>query len=196
MTTRYVALLRGINVGGKNLIPMADLRACFESIGATAVTTYIQSGNVLFDGDDRPRSAWVSTIETALSDRFGYEAKIVLLDHGALRAAVQGAPKGFGDDLETYRCDVLFLRGPHTAAEVIAAIRPREGIDRAAAGDGVCYFERLTARASGSRLSTVMSLPAYQEMTIRNWRTTTKLLALLDERERDERVSPPSSGRT
>lgn len=182
--TRYVALLRGINVGGKNLIPMADLRACVESTGASAVTTYIQSGNVLFEGADRPTAAWARAIEQALSDRFRYEAKIVLLDHDGIRAAVQGAPEGFGDDLDTYRCDVLFLRGPHTAEEVIAAIRPREGIDRAFAGDGVCYFERLTARASGSRLSTVATLPAYQEMTIRNWRTTTRLLALLDERPR------------
>lgn len=182
MTTRYVALLRGINVGGKNLIPMAELRATFESIGATEVATYIQSGNVLFEGATHSAATWASKIEHALSDRFGYEAKIVLLDHDGLRKAVEGAPKGFGDDLDTYRCDVLFLRGPHTAEEVITAIRPREGIDRAAAGDGVCYFERLTARASGSRLSTVATLPAYQEMTIRNWRTTTKLLALLDER--------------
>jgi uncharacterized protein (DUF1697 family) len=178
----YLALLRGINVGGKNIIPMADLRACVAALGARDVATYIQSGNVIFDGDDRPAAAWTDAIEAALSARFDYHARIVLRDHDAMRAAVHGAPPGFDDDLDSYRCDVMFLRGPTTTTEVVAQVRTRDGVDRVFAGDGVVYFERLAARASQSRLSSVMSLPVYAEMTIRNWRTTTTLLAMLDDR--------------
>lgn len=182
MATWYVALLRGINVGGNNRVPMADLRACFDELGARDVATYIQSGNVLFAADRGRPATWIERIEAGLSDRFDYSARIVLRAHAELRAVVQGAPRGFGTDPDRYRSDVLFLLGPSTPSEVIAQVRPREGVDAVAPGPGVVYFERLTARATQSRLSKVVSLPIYQEMTIRNWRTTTTLLAMLDER--------------
>ena len=78
MAPHLVALLRGINVGGNNIIPMADLRACMTDLGAEQVATYIQSGNVLFDGSGRTAAAWTSTIEQALSARFGYSASVVI----------------------------------------------------------------------------------------------------------------------
>ena len=184
MTTSYAALLRGINVGGKNPVPMPALRECFESIGASNVATYIQSGNLLFDATGRrTTSGWITAIEAALTERFGYAARIVLIDHDALKGVVRNAPTWFGEDPDAYRSDVMFLRGPTTAAEVVAQLRPRDGVDRVAAGDGVVYYDRLAARATQSRMSMVASLPVYAEMTIRNWRTTTRLLAMLDERE-------------
>lgn len=183
-STHYVALLRGINVGGNNPVPMAALRECLAGLGARDVTTYIQSGNVLFDGGERDASDWIATIEAGLVDRFGFEARIALRSHAELRSIVDGAPAGFGGDPDTYRSDVIFLRGPATAGEIVAGLRPREGVDTIVAGDGVVYAERLVARASQSRISKVAGLPAYPQMTIRNWRTTTTLLAMLDERAR------------
>lgn len=193
--TLYVALLRGINVGGNNLIPMTDLRTCFEVLGAKEVATYIQSGNVIFDGGDRPTTDWAATIETALAETFAYDARIVLVDHPTLRRVVDDAPDGFDRDPDDYRRDVAFLRGPSTAADVIEGLRARDGVDRFVAGQGVVYFERLASRASQSRLSKVASLPAYREMTIRNWRTTTTLLGMLDERLGDD-ITPLSSAET
>lgn len=76
----------------------------------------------------------------------------------------------------------MFLLGPSTAAEAVARMRARDGVDSMTAGDGVVYFERLIARATQSYLSKVVGTPIYQEMTIRNWRTTTTLLRMLDER--------------
>src|SRR5690606_4869661 len=64
---QYVALLRGINVGGKNIIRMAELRACFEVLDFANVRTYIQSGNVLFYADGLDRTALIGQIEDALS---------------------------------------------------------------------------------------------------------------------------------
>ena len=177
----FVALLRGINVGGNNLIPMPDLRDAFSEAGATEVATYIQSGNVLFEGD-QDQDAWVRRFEQVLADRFGYRGRVTLRSRRQLRAIVDGAPHGFGEDPETFRSDVLFLLGPSTAAEVATHIRLRDGVDSMAIGDAVIYFERLTARASQSLLSKVASTPVYQEMTIRNWRTTTTLMRMLDER--------------
>jgi uncharacterized protein (DUF1697 family) len=177
---RYVALLRGINVGGNNLIPMAELRSCFEALGFGNVATYIQSGNVLFEAD-RPKPPSLSArIEEALSERFGYQARIVLRSHSQMHAIVADAPAGFGSQPDLYRYDVLFLREPLIAAEAMKELRTREGVDQAFAGDGVCYFSRLISRASQSYMSRIVALPVYQSMTIRNWNTTVKLLALMD----------------
>ncbi len=180
MATRYVALLRGINVGGKNIIPMAALRDCFRDLGAIDVTTYIQSGNVLFDGDDLEATAWTARIEQGLSNRFGYAASVVLRSHDELAAVVTGAPADFGAYADRVRSDVIFLKEPLTAPEVLGQVTTREGVDTVWAGEGVVYFERLVAKASQSHLSRIAGLPIYQRMTIRNWRTTTALLAILD----------------
>ena len=177
----FVALLRGINVGGKNPIPMAGLRDAFREVGATAVATYIQSGNVLFEGAG-DQDAWVPRLEEVLSRRFGYRGQVTLRSRKQLRAIVGGAPPRFGEDPDTYRSDVLFLLGPSTAAEAASHIRTRDGVDSMAVGDGVIYFERLIARATQSLLSKMVGTPIYQEMTIRNWRTTTTLMRMLDER--------------
>lgn len=182
MGRSFVALLRGINVGGNNPVPMAHLRETVAGLGATHVATYIQSGNVLFDGGRVGAGEWVERLERALAERFDYHARVALRSHEQLRAVVEGAPAGFGQEPERFRSDVVFLLGPSTAAEAVARMRAREGVDSMAAGDGVVYFERLTARATQSLLSKVVGTPIYQEMTIRNWRTTTTLLRMLDER--------------
>lgn len=181
MGTRFVALLRGINVGGNNAVPMADLRASIEDLGAMDVRTYIQSGNVLFDGGRTGAGTWIKRMERALGERFGYDARVTLRSHAELRAIVGDAPSGFGSDPDRYRSDVIFLLGPSTAPQALAQMRAREGVDTMTAGDGVIYVERLVARATQSYLSKVVGTPIYREMTIRNWRTTTTLLRLLDE---------------
>lgn len=182
MGTRYLALLRGINVGGNNPVPMADLRATVADLGATDVATYIQSGNVLFDGGRAGATTWIERLEVALAERFAYKARVTLRSHAELRSIVDGAPKGFGTAPDRFRSDVVFLLGPSSAREAVTQMRARDGVDTMAAGDGVVYFERLIARATQSYLSKVIGTPIYREMTIRNWRTTTTLLRMLDER--------------
>jgi uncharacterized protein (DUF1697 family) len=174
-----VALLRGINVGGANVIPMAELRAAFETLGLVGVATYIQSGNVLFSGGgDAVRLA--RRIERGLSEELGYSATIVLRSHAQMQAIVSGAPRGFGAAADRFRYDVVFLKEPLDAAEAMQSVRAREGVDEAHAGDGVIYFSRLIARASQSHLPRLVSTPVYRHMTIRNWNTTTKLLRLME----------------
>ncbi len=180
---RYVALLRGINVGGKNLIPMASLKACFEEHGYEDVRTYIHSGNVVFSSALSNRAELTRRVEQMLGMTFDhYDASVVLLRRSQIRAIVDRAPKGFGTQPARYRYDVIFLKAPLTPRAAIKDVPTKEGVDRAWAGTGVLYLSRLTSRASQSRLSRVVSMPIYKSMTIRNWNTTTKLLALLDAR--------------
>jgi uncharacterized protein (DUF1697 family) len=159
---------------------MADLKACFEAIGFSDVTTYIQSGNVLFKSPQKDRTKLVKKIEKALSARFGYESRIVLVTHAELQKIVRGAQQGFGGSGDRYRYDVIFLKEPLTPEVAIRIVSTREGVDTAHAGEYVLYFSRLISRVTQSRLSRIIGLPEYQNMTIRNWGTTTKLLALME----------------
>lgn len=179
MSTRYVALLRGINVGGANLIPMAALRASFESCALADVSTYIQSGNVIFSASGTERRI-AARIGKVLAAEFGYAGLVLLRSQGQMRDVIAKAPGGFGKALDKYRYDVAFLDASLVASAALETIRRREGVDEAAAGPGVMYFSRLISRASQSYLPKLASMPIYRQMTVRNWNTTTKLLALID----------------
>jgi len=177
----YVALLRGVNVGGKNLIKMPALKECFEANGFEDVTTYIQSGNVVFRSERTGSAELTRRIESMLAEAFGYPASVVLRDRRQMRAIVERAPRGFGAEPNTYRrYDVIFLKEPLTARTAMKGVLTRPGVDEAHAGSGVLYFSRLTSRASQSLLSRIVSMPVYQSMTIRNWNTTTTLLRMME----------------
>ncbi|MCY4583389.1 MAG: DUF1697 domain-containing protein [Chloroflexi bacterium] len=177
----YVALLRGINVGGKNVINMAELRHCFEVEGFGEVATYIQSGNVIFRSTLSEAGSLSARIEGMLAAAFEYQAKVVLASLPQMRAVVAEAPAGFGYRPDMHRYDALFLRSPLTATAAMEFVLTRTGVDEAWAGNGVLYFSRLIARASQSYLSRLASMPVYQSMTIRNWNTTTKLLQMMEQ---------------
>ncbi|MDP1818711.1 MAG: DUF1697 domain-containing protein [Acidimicrobiales bacterium] len=176
---RYVALLRGINVGGRNKVAMADLRAAFEADGHGGVRTYIQSGNVVFESDAPARSL-EERLERVLEGRFGTPLVVVVRSERQLRSVMADAPAGFGALPDVYHSDVVFLRSPLTAAKAMRVVQVREGVDQAWPGRRVVYFARLSAERTRSRMSKIVGTPEYQQMTIRSWSTTTKLLQLLD----------------
>ncbi len=175
----YIALLRGINVGGNNIVKMVDLKTCLESMGITEVTTYIQSGNVVFQSDEANTEILEKRMEEKLSKRFGFKILVVLVTSKQLEEVIKNAPKGFGSKPDVYKYDVLFLKEPLTALVALKDIVLKEGVDTAYAGKDVLYFSRLTEKLTQSRLSRIVGLPIYQNLTIRNWNTATKLLALI-----------------
>lgn len=177
----YLVLLRGINVGGKNKLPMAALRACLEKLGFTGVSTYIASGNVILQSDRSPAQVQ-DQIEQALIQNFKLDSdliKVLVLTPVQLQAIVDHRPKGFGDQPDIYHSDAIFLMGI-TPAEAMAVFNPREGVDTVWPGEGVIYSQRLSAQRTKSRLSRIMLSPLYQSMTIRNWNTTLALLTRLN----------------
>lgn len=177
---QFVALLRGINVGGNNLIKMAELRACFESQGFRDVATYIQSGNVLFKAAESGSANLTPRLEQVLARTFDYQACVVVRSRKQLQQIVERAPKGFGKEPSKYRYDVIFLKEPLSAKTAMKSVLVKQGVDQAYTGAGVLYFSRLISKASQSQLSRLVSQPVYKSMTIRNWNTTTKLLGLLE----------------
>ena len=179
---QYLALLRGINVGGKNTVAMAELRDEFERMGLDEVATYINSGNVLFRAPRQGAAKLAARIEKALTKRFGIDLKVVLQTEAQLRAVVDAAPgrREYGTD--RFRSDVIFLRKPLTPAKAMRPVELKEGVDRVWKGRGVLYFSRLDAKRTASRMGKIVGTPEYQDMTIRSWSTTKKLLALMDDR--------------
>jgi uncharacterized protein (DUF1697 family) len=181
--TSYVVLLRGINVGGRNKVPMAQLRSVLEDLGFSNVSTYIASGNVLLDSDLSAAKV-ASTIEDALPKAFKLHSELVriaVLSRTELEAIVKGRPKGFGDEPAKYHSDAILLMGID-ADEALAVFSPRDGVDTVWPGAGVIYSQRLSAERTKSRLNRIMTAPAYASMTIRSWQTTLALLELMRKR--------------
>ena len=176
----YVALLRGINVGGKNLIRMPALKECFEAGGFEDVSTYIASGNVFFRAAGSG-AALEDRIEKMLAKAFPYDATVMVRSRTQMRSIVEKAPKSIGADTKNHLYDVLFLKKPLTTSAVLKQVPIREDVDEIHAGPGVVYFSRVTKLAARSRLSRVASLPIYKNMTIRSWSTTTRLVGMMDE---------------
>jgi uncharacterized protein (DUF1697 family) len=176
----YLVLLRGINVGGKNKVPMAELRATLEDLGFSNVSTYIASGNVLLESDLGAGDV-ARKIEDALPRGFTLDTELVrvaVLSEEALEAVVRRRPNGFGEEPTKYHSDAIFLMGIDTDA-AMTVFSPKEGVDNVWPGDGVIYSQRLSARRTESRLNRIMSSPHYKAMTIRSWQTTIALLDLM-----------------
>jgi uncharacterized protein (DUF1697 family) len=175
----YLTLLRGINVGGKNIIKMENLKKTFEEMHYTNVKTYIQSGNIIFDSDEADREKLTDTIEKTLSKKYNYSARALLLSFAELKKIIEGIPPGFGEDPQQYRYDIWFLIPPLNAGEVMRNISVREGVDWIHKGKNAVYTTRLTEQMGKSRFTKIIQTPMYQNITIRNWNTGRKLFELM-----------------
>lgn len=180
MADRYLALLRGINVGGNNLIGKDDLRRCFQDLGFERVRTYIRSGNVLFRAP-AGGAALTKRVEEGLSERFAYAARAVVLSRAEYAAALAAAPPAWGEGADR-RHNALFTLAGTTADEVLADLPPaKPDIDTIAAGPGVVFWSAVKERITRSAFMKLPTLPVYRQVTIRNHNTVRKLAALLDE---------------
>src|SRR5690606_35941368 len=158
---------------------MADLRDAFETHGFGDVRTFLNSGNVVFSADSHS-SELEADIEGLLEAGLGMPLVVVVRSRRQLQNVVRKAPDGFGQQPDTYHSDVIFLKSPLRASDVIGGVELREGVDQVWPGTGVVYFARLSARRSRSKMNRLMSGAQYQRMTIRSSNTTTRRLELLE----------------
>lgn len=179
----YVVLLRGINVGGKNKIAMAELKKCLEKQGCKDVVTLINSGNVLLRSDLNERVLGAK-IEAILPRSFKLDSsviKVLVIEGKTFESIVSQAPKEFGKNYTDFRYDIIFLIGINPGeARLQMAARPK--IDEMWQGDHAIYYRRpslASPNATKSYLSKIAQRPIYQLVTIRNWNTTLKLLEML-----------------
>lgn len=178
---RYVILLRGINVGGKNKIPMQDLKLCLEELEFENVVTYIQSGNVILRSS-LDEKAVGEKIEAILTKKFKLDSEIIkalALEYKTYKKIVTDAPKKFGQDPTNFRDNVIFLMQV-APEEAMKQVSVREGVDEVWAGNRVLYFRNSIPNATKSHLNRITTQLFYKSITIRNWNTTVKLLELLE----------------
>lgn len=179
---QYLALLRGINVGGKNTISMADLKICLESLKLQNVRTYINSGNVLFESSlSAPKLA--KQIEDILPQKYKLDStliKVLVISAEELTNIVKKAPKDFDKDPTLYHSDVVFLIGI-SEEEAFPLFETNPEVDAVWKGKGVIYFQRLSAKRTKSRLGKIIAKPFYKSVTIRSWNTAKKLHLLTKE---------------
>lgn len=174
---KYITLLRGINVGGNNKVPMAELKVCFEKLGLSQVRTYINSGNVLFVSEEEDIQALQARIETGIKETFGFLVRVLVLRDTTLEVIIKHAPNSFGQEPGMYHSDVAFLFSGD-ASEYVTEIETNSEVDTVWAGDGVIYYQRLSEKRTKSKMAKMISKPFYKQLTIRNWNTVTKLHAL------------------
>jgi uncharacterized protein (DUF1697 family) len=115
--TVYVALIRGVNLGGHSIVRMSDLKKRFESLGLEGVVTYIQSGNVVFSTEGTDRDRLSRKIEAGLSDLMGRPTKVFLLSPQELKKAAAGNPFDPERMDKEQRCHLMFLSAPPSAAQ-------------------------------------------------------------------------------
>jgi uncharacterized protein (DUF1697 family) len=179
---KYLCLLRGINVGGKNKMSMAELKVCLEKNGFTDVSTYINSGNVFVETNLKTEAEVEKQIEALLPKNFTLDSDIIkirAISLKDLKAIVEKAPKDFGTKPDTYHSDVLFPMAV-SSSDIMAVTETNPEVDKAWEANGVVYYQRLSAKRTKSRLNRVISKPIYKSTTIRSWSTTVKLLNLLE----------------
>lgn len=170
----YVALLRGVNVGGKNTVPMARLRATFESLGHGEVRTFIQSGNVVFTAR---RSVTPKSLETAIAQEFGVATTVVLRTPGELEKVVKLNPFPKADPAQLH---VGFMvKKPAAAAVAKLDGEPFEPEAFAVRGREI-YFH-LPNGMGRTKLPGYIDRRLEVPTTVRNWKTVNKLVALAAE---------------
>jgi uncharacterized protein (DUF1697 family) len=176
---KYLALLRGINVGGNNIIKMKDLKEIMIESGFQNVVTYIQSGNVIFETDEKESKKITERLESLLSKKFNYQASIVVLNKNQLQKILMDVPNTWkGND--NLRCYLAFIKSPTTSDEVLPYIILKDRVDFVAKGVGVVYLSTLLSGLTRSGFTKLASTKIYKELTMRNYNTAQKLLILME----------------
>lgn len=174
----WVALLRGVNVGGNSTVAMPRLKAAFEQAGMASVRTYINSGNVVFASDEADRARLVARLESAVEAEFGFPVKTLLRSHQEMAAVVDLLTDGWTNDAEN-RCDVVFS-DEFTAPSSIELLPFTTGLEETRFVPGAIVWRLDRSLATKSRLTKFVGTPLYKLTTTRNANTVRKLLALLE----------------
>jgi uncharacterized protein (DUF1697 family) len=175
----YVALLRGINVGGNNVIPMAALSKTFEGMGLSSVKTYIQSGNVLFQTGDADPRGLEARVEHALTKAHRYDARVVVRSLEDMTGVMEGLPRAWKRADATMKYNVLFLRHEIDSEAILDGLAPKTDLEQVSYKPGVLYWSARTSDLARTSMGKLSSRAIYQQITVRNLNTTKKIFDLM-----------------
>ena len=177
---RYIALLRAINVSGKNMIPMADLKTGFEETGYRNVKTLLNSGNVVFDAEERPEPVLAEALSSMIRDRYALDVPVFVILREDLRALLKKAPSWWGADDKAVYDNLIFLLHGSDAGEIALKIgEPTEGLEKIEICGGAVFWSFLLGRHSKANWWKKTAMPGIGEhLTIRTAGTCRKLAGL------------------
>jgi uncharacterized protein (DUF1697 family) len=176
---RYIALLRGINVGGNNKVSMKELKTCFEKAGFHGVMTYINSGNVLFESDETSIEKLIRQCMEIFEKEFCFPVSLAVIEAAALKEALEHAPEWWGNDPES-KHNAIFIIPPATADDVCAEVgNIKPDYEKTYAYKNIIFWSAPLMTFSHTRWSKAVGTKAYQNITIRNANTAKKLLELI-----------------
>ncbi|MFZ1458949.1 MAG: DUF1697 domain-containing protein [Candidatus Saccharimonadales bacterium] len=172
---KYVALLRGINAGGNRRVPMAELREIFTDMGFTDVTTYINSGNVVFSAQSKPSA---EVIRKKLEATFQFEIPLLVLSAEHIRRIAEAIPKEWQNDT-VQKSDVIYLFPDIDSPDIINSIGYRPEFETIHYVSGALISNGTRENRPKSSLVKLIGTPLYRRMTIRNVTTARKLAELV-----------------
>lgn len=175
----FVALLRGINVGGNNKVPMKQLGQICETIGLTQVKTYINSGNVIFQSELASQQL-SALLETAIETEFGFKISVQIRDFKQIAKTVLALPDDWINNVQM-RCNVLFLAPTIDSPDIIDLLPINPPIDEVKYVSGAIFWKIDRANTSKSKINKLVGTKMYKQMTIRNSNTVRKLHTLMME---------------
>lgn len=179
---KFVALLRGINVGGNNKVPMAALKLCFENLGFKNVITYINSGNVIFETIETNKVVLVRMCEQTLENQFGFRIVCAVITADELIAALQHAPAWWDLD-NASKHNAIFVIAPKKVEEIMAEVgAAKPDYEKVAAHHPIIFWSASVETFSRTRYSKLIGTRAYKSVTIRNANTTKKIAEICRER--------------
>ena len=174
----FVALLRGVNVGGKNMIRMSSLKESFERMGFGDVATYINSGNIIFTTQEGDARKLERSIEGMLSSEYALECKVVVRSLSEMADLVKSLPETWdGDGLWKY--NVIFLRHSIDSENILDGLKPESDIEQIVYRPGTLLWSARISDLSRTSMHKLSSRKLFQEMTVRNTNTTRKLYELM-----------------
>lgn len=175
---KYVAFLRGINVGGNKKVEMKKLKTLIESLGYTNVSTYINSGNVIFETNERRVQTIAKKIEALLAKQLGFEVRVVVRDKANMQNLVKAIPRGWSND-EHQKSDILFLWDKFDSKTSLRLIAQTSGIDSLIYVPGAILWNIDRSKYSKSGMHKFIGTVLYKHMTARNVNTVRKLAELM-----------------
>jgi uncharacterized protein (DUF1697 family) len=177
----YVALLRGINVGGNSKVPMVQLKATFEKVGCQDVVTYINSGNIVFD-DERTSTELINILEEAIKSEFGFHVPVTVRSAESIHKLCDKIPSTWMND-EGQKTDVVFLWDAIDKPDILKQLPNRPEIERVLYKPGAVIWNVDRKNATRSWLPKIIGTDLYKQMSIRNINTVRKLDALMKARK-------------
>jgi len=174
----YVALLRGINVGGNRKVEMAKLKLTFERLGLMHVKTFIASGNVVYVTDDHNEAALTSRIEAAIEADFGFPVATLLRNLDEIAAVIKTIPEHWVTD-KVMKCDVLFLWPTIDSPDVLKQIPTNPEIEDLFYVPGAAVNRIDRSNATKGRVAGIIGTNLYKQMTVRNANSVRKIYNLM-----------------